>query len=535
MKRAKWWAAATAIVLLMAVILARQKGARTEALPYRTAPVRRASLTAVVSSTGRLAALHTVEVGSQVSGYIEEVLVDDNAEVEKGQVLARIDPSLYAGQVAEVQARLEKAKVECREMDAAIRAARASLKSAEAQRSVAQAVLDDALRNYSRYDALAGKQAMAGAERDAALARRDQALGNRQMAEARIEAARAQLAGTLAKKKVVSANVDERRAGLDLARIKLDYCTIRSPINGVVIRRDVNQGQSVSATLHAPVFFEIAEDLTRMQVEVDVSEADVGRIRAGQAVEFTVDAYADRRFTATVRQIFNTATSIQNVVTYKVVADVDNQQRLLRPGMTADAAVRVAVVKDALVLPNAALRFRPEGAAGRRSGAGARRPVQETALYRKTVDALALRPDQSAELAQILQQGRQKLKQAYAMAESGQDLKPAWHAFFTRFLTELAPILDPGQLVRFKVYRERLLETLKKRSSGVRRRARIYVPGANGPEAVAVVVGITDETETEVIGDELAEGDRVIIGKAAPRADRVNTVGSLLSRLRSKE
>ncbi|MBI9086725.1 MAG: efflux RND transporter periplasmic adaptor subunit [Desulfobacterales bacterium] len=453
MKRAKWWVATGALLLLAIAALTLQKGGRTEQVAYRTAPVRKGSIRAVVASTGRLAPLNIVEVGSQISGYIREVFANDNDRVKKDQILARIDPVLYAGQVAEARARLAKAKMEHLEIDDAIHVARASLKSAEAQQFVARATLADAQRTYTRLDTLAGRRAMAGAERDTALTRRDQAIGRLQMAEAQVETAGAQLARALGKRKTAAASVDERRAGLDLAGIKLDYCTIRSPIDGVVIRRDVDPGQSIAATLQSPVFFEIAEDLTRMQVEVDVSEADVGRIEAGQTVEFTVDAFADRTFTAVVRQVRNAATSIQNVVTYKVVADVDNDQRLLRPGMTANVAILVSAVKKALLLPNAALRYRPGVAAKVRSGAPEKRPVPET---------------------------------------------------------------------------------LHRRSSGIQRRARVYVPGENGPEAIEVILGITDETETEVIGDDLAEGNRVIIGKAVSKPDRMKTAGSLLSRLRPK-
>lgn len=532
MKCIKWWAGAGIVLFFIGLLYALQTGKRNDREAYRTIPVRRGNLKATIASTGRLTPVNTVEVGSQVSGNIRSILVDYNSEVKKDQILAHIESALYAGQVDQAAAQLEKARSEQIEARNAVAAARGALHSAEAQLFAAQAALDDTERNYFRLNTLAERRIIAGAERDTALARRDQARGAVRMAEAQIESAEAQLERALAHKKNAAANVAEKQAGLELARTKLDYCTITSPIDGIVIQRNVDPGQTVAATLQSPLLFTIAEDLKRMQVEVDVSEADVGRIEAGQTVEFNVDAYPDITFGATVRQIRNSATNINNVITYKVVADVDNSRLLLRPGMTANAAILVATVMNALLVPNAALRYKPETGAADPSRTAKLRPVRQGELFKKTVAALELSPSQSDELAKIIAGARQKLRDAYALPEDSRDPQQAWRAFFSQILKELAQILDQNQLVRFKVFRERLSKSLKNSAAEKQRRARVYLLRANGLEPVDVVVGITDETETQLIGDDLVEGDLVIVGKATAQGRRRDAPASLLSRLR---
>ncbi len=532
MKRIKWWAGAVTALIFIGVVFILQSGSRTDRQTYRTIPVRRGDLKATVASTGRLAPVNTVEVGSQVSGNIRSILVDYNSEVRKNQILARIDSALYAGQVDQAAAQVKKAMSEQTEARNAVAVARGALHGAEAQLFAARAALDDAERIYTRLNTLAERRIVAGAERDTALARRDQAGGGVRMAEAQIESAKAQLGRALAQNQNAVANVAEKQAGLDLAQTKLDYCTIKSPIDGIVIQRNVDQGQTVAATLQSPLLFTIAEDLKRMQVEVDVSEADVGRVETGQTVEFNVDAYPDKTFSATVRQVRNSATNINNVITYKVVAEVDNSRLLLRPGMTANAAILVSTVRDALLVPNAALRYKPEAGAAGVSKTRGHRPVREGEFFKKTAAALELSPDQSDELANIIERARRKLRDAYALPEQDRDPQLAWHAFFSQILKELAQVLDQRQLARFKVFRERLSQSIKHRAASQQRRARVYLLRDNAPEPVDVIIGITDETETQLIGDDLAESDRVIVGKASAPGRRGKASASLFSRLK---
>jgi HlyD family secretion protein len=532
MKWMKWWVWAGIILLFLGVIFVLKTGSRTNREAYRTVPVRRGSLKATVASTGRLAPLNTVEVGSQVSGTISSILVDYNSEVKEDQILALIDSSFYAGQADQARAQLEKAKIGRLEANNAIAIAKSTLSSAEAQLFAVRASFQDAERIFTRLNTLAERRIVPGAERDTALTRRDQAIGNVRIAEAQIETAKAQLERALVQKRNASANVTEKQAGLELANIRLDYCTIKSPIDGVVIHRNVDQGQTVAATLQSPLLFMIAEDLKRMQIEIDVSEADVGRIEAGHTVEFNVDAYPNRTFTAVVRQIRNSSTNINNVITYKVVADVDNNELMLRPGMTANVAIVVSYVSDTLIITNAALRYKPESSGTGVSKDREQRPVKEGYLYKTAVAALKLNSSQSDELAQIIENARQKLRSTYDMPEESRDLNVAWHAFFTQVLKELAQILDQKQIAKYKIFRERLIESIKNRSSNNQRRARVYLLREHKPEAADVVIGITDETETQLIGNDLAEGDMVIVGKAFAQNEHRKPSVSLFSRLK---
>jgi len=284
---------------------------------YQTAAVTRGDLAAQVTASGTLSPLVTVQVGSQVSGRIQALHVDFNSRVEKGQVIAKIDPQLFESDVAK---------------------ARANLTAGRAQVTRAEAELAQARRNHERTSALASKKLVAQADADTALAAF-------QTAEAGVAAAKASLSQT--------------RAALEQAEINLAYTTIVSPINGIVITRSVDVGQTVAASLQAPTLFSIAEDLAKMEVHTSVAESDVGRLAPGIEVEFTVDAYPSEKFHASVKEVRYSPTTVQNVVTYDAVVAVDNSDLKLRPGMTADVTFLTDKREQALMVPNAALRFRP--------------------------------------------------------------------------------------------------------------------------------------------------------------------------------
>ena len=287
---------------------------------YESAPVARGPLSERVTATGTLSPLVTVQVGSQVSGRIQELLADFNSPVSRGQVIARIDPLLFESDV-------EKARAGRAMAEAAVRKAEADL-------------FDARLRN-ERAASLAARELTPRADADAALAAF-------QAAEAALASARASVA--------------QARAALEQAERQLAYTTIVSPIDGIVISRDVDVGQTVAASLQAPVLFTIAEDLRKMELHTHVAEADMGRLRPGMPAEFTVDAHPARPFHGAVRQIRYAPETVQNVVTYDAVVAVDNPDLLLRPGMTADVAFLVQERADALLVPNAALRFAPPDA-----------------------------------------------------------------------------------------------------------------------------------------------------------------------------
>ncbi len=294
-----------------------QRARRPPPPRFVTAPVDRGRLVASVTATGTLSALVTVQVGSQVSGRIAEIRVDFNSPVKKGQVVAKIDPQLF-------MASMEQAK--------------ANLLSAQGNLLKAKASALDADRISQRDKDLRAAKLIAQADADTADA-------NAQVAHAQIAASEGDLA--------------QARASMHQAEVNLDYTTIISPTDGVVISRSIDVGQTVAASFSAPVLFTIAKDLTKMQVDTNVAEADVGKLSAGMPVTFTVDAYPGERFHAKVRQIRFSPTTVQNVVTYDAVIDVDNPDLKLRPGMTANVTFVYAERDEVIKVPNAALRFRP--------------------------------------------------------------------------------------------------------------------------------------------------------------------------------
>ena len=287
------------------------------ALRYQTAAVDRGAIVSKITATGTLSATVTVQVGSQVSGRLQEVLVDWNSEVKKGQVIARIDPQLF-------KAALEQSK-------ANHGAALANLARSEVQ-------AEEAKRQHARARSLADQKLVPAAEAETA--------------ESSAAAARAQVEAS-------RAAVKQAAASLSQAQVNLGYTTIVSPIDGVVISRSVDVGQTVAASLQAPTLFAIAEDLRKMQVDASVSEADVGRLWPGMEASFSVDAFPGERFRGSVRQIRNAPQTLQNVVTYAAIIDVQNPDLKLRPGMTASVSFVHAERPDVLRIRNAALRFRP--------------------------------------------------------------------------------------------------------------------------------------------------------------------------------
>lgn len=287
------------------------------AIRYETQKMGRGDIVARVTATGTLSALVTVQIGSQVSGRLIEINVDYNSPVKKGEVLAKIDPEIF-------KAQREQAK--------------ANLLAANSGLAKAQAQAADAERQFARAKGLLEQKMLAQAEYDTAESNKD-------VTRSQILAAEGAVA--------------QARAALHQAEINLAYTTIVSPINGMVISRAVDVGQTVAASFQAPTLFTIAEDLTRMQVDTNVSEADVGKITTGMKATFTVDAYPGETFEGTVRQVRNAPITVSNVVTYDTVLDVANPKLFLRPGMTASVTFVYARKDGVLRVPNAALRFKP--------------------------------------------------------------------------------------------------------------------------------------------------------------------------------
>lgn len=295
------------IVILLGAAFYLSRCGKASASGYQTATVTRGAITQAVTATGILNPVVNVQVGSQVSGRIQKLFADFNSTVKAGEVVAQIDPVLF----------------------------QAAVTGAEGELASAQAALELARLNAARTESLVAKQNSSQADLDQARATLQQA----------------------------EANVRIRQGALDKARADLENCAIKSPVDGVVISRSVDVGQTVAASLQAPILFTIANDLTKMQINAAVAEADVGAIAVDQTVDFTVDAFPNRVFRGRVVQVRNAPTTVQNVVTYDTIIGVTNEELKLKPGMTANVSIIIAQKDNVLKLPSAALRYRPANAA----------------------------------------------------------------------------------------------------------------------------------------------------------------------------
>ena len=326
---------------------------RTDETPiYRTGKVQKRSVALHVSASGTLRAVVTVTVGSQVSGQIQELLADFNSEVRKHDVIARLDPALFKAKVRQAEAELSIA-------NANVLIQKASLTEFEADHAGALAGLLEAKADLSRKQGLLARRVIAESQVEKATAEKDRA-------QALVNAAKAKRTRQQAQILNAHAQVRQKEAALQQTELDLEHTIIRSPVDGMVISRDVDIGQTVAASLQAPVLFTIAKDLRNMQVEVSVDEADIGQIIDGQNAKFTVDSYVGRIFSGVVTQIRKAPITVSNVVTYVVVVSTKNDKFQLLPGMTANVLFVVDERIDALTVPNAALRFRPDSVAGKR-------------------------------------------------------------------------------------------------------------------------------------------------------------------------
>ncbi len=314
----KIFISAVAAILLLAggVYLYVRKPVETA---YKTARVERGDMVTTVSATGNLAAVVTVQVGTQVSGTIARLFVDFNSPVKRGQTIAQIDPALFSAQVEQ---------------------SRGNFMNAQANLEKAKADLVDAKRTLERNHQLVKEGIIAQSDFDTADTR---------------------YAEAVAAVKGAEGSVAQTRGAYSQARTNLKYSTIKSPVDGIVVSRNVDVGQTVAASFQTPTLFTIAQDLTKMEIDTSVDEADISRVKEGQPVTFTVDSYPESRFTGRVTQIRNSPVITQNVVTYVVVVGVDNRDLKLKPGMTANVTIETARKGNVLKIPAAALRFKPRG------------------------------------------------------------------------------------------------------------------------------------------------------------------------------
>ncbi|MEO6137461.1 MAG: efflux RND transporter periplasmic adaptor subunit [Luteimonas sp.] len=495
-QRRQWRPIAIIVLLLFAVAGAaywRSHKSHGAAGAYRTAVVDRGEIRVAISATGTLSAISTVQVGSQISGQVTAVLADFNDHVSKGEVLARIDPSTYQAQIAQGAA--------------AVNSARASLTGA-------QATLHNAQLDYTRKASLAQQELVARSDADLARAARDQA-------SAQVNAAQAQIA--------------QQQATARTAQLNLQRTVIRSPVDGVVLTRTIEPGQTVAASLQAPVLFTIAEDLSKMEIVLAMDEADIGQVKPGQVVSFSVDAFPDKQYRGQVEQVRLSATNTNNVITYPVVVAVDNSDKTLLPGMTANAEIEVSRKAGVLRIPNSALRFKPAEDAtasatdtsvghGGSSGMtdalpplaqalsldGAQQSAFDSAITSLRASAAADRkpPANSATPSKTpsLFGGRGGGSRNGGNSDGGQGNPGATRQrSLTRMTQQFAAFratLTPSQQQRW----DASLATLASE-----RRAPIYLLVGAQPKQVMVRIGATDGTSTEVLGA-VHEGDQVIIG-----------------------
>jgi len=327
--RKKWIIAGAAVVVVgVLVFFLVNRSAQTE---HFTAMVERGDISDVVESTGAINAVITVQVGSQVSGTIAKLNVDFNSRVHKGDIVALIDPALFKGALLQAAADLENAK--------------ANLLAAQANLEKAKAAL---IQNKADYDRTVGLF-------------RDGVTSQQQLdlAKANYDSAHAAVNGGLASVKQAEAQVSQKQAAVEVAQTNLNYTVIRSPIDGIVVARNVDVGQTVAASLQAPTIFTIAQDLSKMWVYAKTDESDVGNIKVGKPVMFKVDAFPKETFHGTVSQVRMNATTVQSVVTYDTIIEFANPELKLFPGMTAYVTIPVATVHDVLKVPNTALRYKP--------------------------------------------------------------------------------------------------------------------------------------------------------------------------------
>ena len=519
--RRRWYGAA-AVVLLVAAAGAWWLHGRASGAPaFRLAKVERGAITSVVSASGTLSAVTTVAVGSQISGQIRELFVDFNSPVKKGQLLARIDPETFELKVKQAQA----------DLDAAISAsanAQGNVLVLKSQALRARIQANDAKSDLDRKQSLFAKGFISDAERDKAQFNYDALAEAVRTAEAQIRVGESQVVNA-------GAVVKQREAALASARVDLARTAIAAPVDGVVISRQVDAGQTVAASLNTPTLFTIAQDLSAMQVEVAIDESDISKIKSGQRVTFTVDAFPTRTFEGKVAQIRKAAQTVQNVVTYTVVVATENPNLLLVPGMTANVRIVADARDNVLKVPNSALRYRPPGvaatkeadvpapAAGAAAGGAGGSAGDAQARRQRLVEELKLDAAQQARLDEIYSELRARMAELRDVPEA--DRRTRGERFRGDVRQKIAAMLNPEQQ---KKYADIVAAETGRGSATA---GRVYTLGADGkPQEVRLRLGLTDGNATEMVSGDLAEGASVIVGNVDGNAQAART-GSSAPRL----
>ncbi len=508
-------------------------GAGGEA-PYRLAAVDRGTITASVRATGSLTPVTTVLVGSQLSGQVIEILADYNSPVRAGQVVARLNPEQIKSRRDAARAELAGARADVAVRRAQIDRARASRLKAEsglrdvtAQRERVQAQLAEARRTLERQAELNARSVGAQTAVDTARTAVEVQTATLASSEAQITSLAAETTGleadialAEAQLKAAEAVVLQREAKLRDVEIDLERTEIRSPVDGVVIKRDIDLGQTVAASLNAPTLFQVAQDLRRIDIYANIDEADVGRLKPGQPVTFSVNAFPNRGFEGTVKLVRLSAQTVQNVVTYTAVVEVENRDGALLPGMTANLQIVTDERRDVLRVPNAALRFRAPGAAaptplgpapaqaqGSDGGRGGR--FME-AFRERLVNEVQPTPEQMSAIQAILADARGNAP-AREPGLSDEERRAAGRQYRADLMARIGAALDPERHAKLEAV---LAEGRGRRTAGdTGSPGRVFVLDAAGrPQALSLRVGATDGSHTEVLAGDLKEGGSVIVG-----------------------
>ena len=489
---------------------------RDLAVKYRTAKVERGNISSFVTANGTVNPVITVLVGSQVSGTIQKLFADYNSRVKQGALIAQIDPALFQAQVSQAKAKVENAKAAFLTGQADIATARSNVEASKANVIKAKVSVEDAKRNLGRALELFSRNLISASDRDSAQTAYDSAVAQLEAAQAQEKASQAQLDSALAKLEAARAQIKQAEAELELAQVNLDHTRITAPVNGIVISRNVDVGQTVAASLQAPTLFTIAQDLTEMQVDTNVSEADIGKVAIGQETTFTVDAFPNLTFRGKVTDIRNAPMTIQNVVTYDVVIQVKNPDFKLKPGMTANASILVAYKENTLRIPNAALRFRPDFA--RREAATSQKdsaPATATTSSPSALSAeqvlerlkgeLKLTTEQQAGISRILKDGQNEIQVA-RKAGGPEEAKAKAKELRASNRIKIRALLTEDQKKKYDQMEQR-----PDTSQGPSPVYKVWTPVPEGkPVPVEITTGISDGSFAEVISGALQEGQEVI-------------------------
>jgi HlyD family secretion protein len=501
---------------------------------YRTAKAERGEIVATVSATGTINPTTTVIVGSQLSGQVVEILADYNSEVKAGQVVARLNQDqirarLDAARADLAQMRAQKLVVEgqIEKVRAETEKARAAQTDMEAQVTRNEALLADSDRIYKRQNDLRTRGFAADAAVDTARATRDAQDAALTSARAQVSSAKAALLGLAADLQVAQANlvavgaqIQQREAAVRQIEVDLQNSEIKSPVNGVVVQRNVELGATVAASLQAPTLFLIADDLSRMEIAANIDETDVGRIKAGQRATFTVNAFPGRSFEGTVKMVRLGSQNVQNVVIYTTIISIENPRRELLPGMTANLRIETERRDDVVRIPNAALRWRPPSLADQplvRNGSAPAAPQRRASGGNSAefLEAIKTEIKPGADQLREVEAAFADMRKSF-LAGAGDGDQGARRERILAARRELeqriASILTPEQKSVFD-------EIVKRQAAaGGQRTAqsgRVFVVGRDGqPEGVTISTGVTDGGSTEVVAG-LDVGAEVIVGGGA--------------------